>query len=413
MQKISPFFTKPSAAFFFPAALILYELSAYLTTDLIQPGIINVVKDLQADVSLAPASLSLYMAGGMALQWLLGPLSDRVGRRPVLLTGALIFTLACGAAIFVSSMTQFLAMRFIQGTSMCFIATVGYVTVQEAFDETKAIRLMAVITSIVLIAPVVGPLAGAALMYVTHWRLLFAVVTLMGFIAWLGLLLNMPETLPSPRAPLGATGVLKNFRDTFRNPVFRLGVATISLNYVPMMTWVAVSPAILIEGGGLTPAEFAWTQAPVFGAVIVANMLMAKCVKDPTAPSFIRRAIPVQLSGLGVLIVGNVLHPHVWLWSVLGTTIYMFGIGLIFAPLFRFTLFSNDLPKGTVSAALNIVVLCVSAISIEVARWLWFDAGGRLPFHLLAVVCGVLATLFMTALLRRIGSEPPMEKKDN
>ncbi len=78
-------------AVFFPAALILYDFSAYLTTDLIQPGILHVVRDFNADVALAPASVSLYMAGGMALQWLLGPLSDRIGRRPVLLTGALIF----------------------------------------------------------------------------------------------------------------------------------------------------------------------------------------------------------------------------------------------------------------------------------------------------------------------------------
>ena len=90
-----------------------------------------------------------YMAGGMALQWLLGPLSDRIGRRPVLLTGALIFTLACFATLFTTSMEQFLAARFVQGTSICFIATVGYVTVQEAFGQTKAIKLMAIITSIV------------------------------------------------------------------------------------------------------------------------------------------------------------------------------------------------------------------------------------------------------------------------
>ncbi|WP_329807632.1 MFS transporter, partial [Escherichia coli] len=84
-----------AATLFFPMALILYDFAAYLSTDLIQPGIINVVRDFNADVSLAPAAVSLYLAGGMALQWLLGPLSDRIGRRPVLITGALIFTLAC------------------------------------------------------------------------------------------------------------------------------------------------------------------------------------------------------------------------------------------------------------------------------------------------------------------------------
>ncbi len=78
------------------------------------------VRDFNADVSLAPAAVSLYLAGGMALQWLLGPLSDRIGRRPVLITGALIFTLACAATMFTTSMTQFLIARAVQGTSICF-----------------------------------------------------------------------------------------------------------------------------------------------------------------------------------------------------------------------------------------------------------------------------------------------------
>ncbi|NUC24614.1 MFS transporter, partial [Escherichia coli] len=94
------FFARHAATLFFPMALILYDFAAYLSTDLIQPGIINVVRDFNADVSLAPAAVSLYLAGGMALQWLLGPLSDRIGRRPVLITGALIFTLACAATMF-------------------------------------------------------------------------------------------------------------------------------------------------------------------------------------------------------------------------------------------------------------------------------------------------------------------------
>ena len=83
----------------FPLAMVIYDFSAYLTTDLIQPGIIHIIREFEADVALAPASVSLYLAGGLALQWLLGPLSDRIGRRPVLLTGAIIFALACFSMI--------------------------------------------------------------------------------------------------------------------------------------------------------------------------------------------------------------------------------------------------------------------------------------------------------------------------
>ncbi|MGF6343451.1 MFS family permease [Citrobacter sp. 506] len=401
MQRILAFFSQRTTTLFFPVALILYDFAAYLSTDLIQPGIINVVRDFNADVSLAPAAVSLYLAGGMALQWLLGPLSDRIGRRPVLIAGALIFTLACAATLLTTSMTQFLVARFVQGTSICFIATVGYVTVQEAFGQTKAIKLMAIITSIVLVAPVIGPLSGAALMHFVHWKVLFAIIAAMGLIALIGLALAMPETVKRGAVPFSARGVLRDFREVFRNRVFLFGAATLSLSYIPMMSWVAVSPVILIDAGGLSTSEFAWAQAPVFGAVIVANMVVVRFVKDPTQPRFIWRAAPIQLSGLAVLIAGNLLWPHVWLWSVLGTSLYAFGIGMIFPTLFRFTLFSNNLPKGTVSASLNMVILTVMAVSVEIGRWLWFN-GGRISFHLLAVAAGIAVVFTLAGLLKRV-----------
>ena len=121
-------------------------------------------------------------------------------------------------------------------------------------------------------------------------------------------------------------------------------------------------------------------------------------MKDPTNPRFIWRAVPIQLSGLFVLIAGNLLWPHVWLWSVLGTSLYAFGIGLIFPTLFRFTLFTNNLPKGTVSASLNMVILAVMAVSVEIGRGLWFN-GGRIPFHLLAVIAGVAVVFTLKGLL--------------
>ena len=389
----------------FPLALVLYDFAAYLTTDMIQPGIVQVVHDFNGDVSLAPLSVSLYMAGGMALQWALGPLSDRIGRRPVLLTGALIFTLACIATLFATSFELFLAARFIQGTSICFISTVGYVTVQEAFEPTKAIKLMSLITSAVLLAPVIGPLGGAALMHFVHWKVIFAVIAALGFLAWLGLALAMPETVKKQAQPIRASAVLRDFRAVFRNSVFQTGAATLALYYIPLMTWVAVSPVILIDAGGMTTAEFAWAQVPVFGALIAANIVMMRFVKDPTDPRYVRRSVPLQAMGLAIVMLGNLLYPHLWLWSVAGTSLYAFGIGLIFSTLFRFTLFSNDLPKGTVSASLNIVILSTMAVSIEVARWLWFSGGGRLPFHLLGMAAGIAAIFCLLRLLRQVARQ--------
>ena len=258
---------------------------------------------------------------------------------------------------------------------------------------------MAVITSVVLVAPIVGPLSGAALMHFIHWKALFGIIAAMGLVAWLGLLLTMPETVRRGDVPFSPLGVLRDFRNVFRNRIFLLGAATLSLSYIPLMSWVAVSPVILMDAGGLTTSEFAWSQVPVFSAVIIANLSVARWVKDPTRPRFVLSAVPVQMLGLAILIVGNLVWPHFWLWSVLGTCFYAFGIGLIFPTLFRFTLFSNDLPKGTVSASLNIVILSVSALSIEGARWLWFH-GGRLPFHLLAVAAGLIAACCLAGLLR-------------
>ena len=128
----------------------------------------------------------------------------------------------------------------------------------------------------------------------------------------------------------------------------------------------------------------------MFGAVIVANAIVARFVKDPTEPRFIWRAVPIQLVGLSLLIDYRQSAVTARLAVVgAGHQSVCFRDWFDFPTLFRFTLFSNKLPKGTVSASLNMVILMVMSVSVEIGRWLWFN-GGRLPFHLLAVVAGVI-----------------------
>lgn len=87
----------------------------------------------------------------------------------------------------------------------------------------------------------------------------------------------MPETVRRGDVPFSPPGVLRDFRNVFRNRIFT-GAATLSLSYIPLMSWVAVSPVILMDAGGLTTSEFA-RAVPVFSAVIIANLSVARWVK--------------------------------------------------------------------------------------------------------------------------------------
>lgn len=82
-------------ALLFPLCLVLYEFSTYIGNDMIQPGMLAVVQEFQVGNEWVPTSMTAYLAGGMFLQWLLGPLSDRIGRRPVMLTGVVWFIVTC------------------------------------------------------------------------------------------------------------------------------------------------------------------------------------------------------------------------------------------------------------------------------------------------------------------------------
>ncbi|WP_312182244.1 MFS transporter, partial [Pantoea sp. CTOTU46764] len=143
MARYQPITQLTGRVLLFPLALVLFEFATYIAHDMIQPGMLLVTSEFSVGPEWVSTSLTAYLMGGVVLQWLLGPLSDKYGRRPVLLFGILFFAAACILTTWVSSIEEFVALRFVQGISLCFIGAVSYAAVQEAFDEALAVRMMA------------------------------------------------------------------------------------------------------------------------------------------------------------------------------------------------------------------------------------------------------------------------------
>ncbi|KEY57218.1 MFS transporter [Serratia sp. DD3] len=379
-------------ALLFPLCLVLFEFTTYIANDMIQPGMLTVVAELNASAEWVPTSMTAYLAGGIFLQWLLGPLSDRRGRRPVMLAGIAFFIVACLAILLVTNIEQFLIMRFLQGIGLCFIGAVGYAAIQESFEESVCIKITALMANVALIAPLLGPLAGAAWIDIAPWQSMFVLFAILAAIAFVGLWKAMPETATLLGERFSAANLWRDYRQILANRRFLCGSLAIGFASLPLLTWIAQSPVILISGESLSTLNYALLQIPIFGALILGNLTLARLAGKYSIEQPIKLGAWPMLLGLLIAASATLFSAHSYLWMTAGLSFYAYGIGLANAGLYRLTLFSSDISKGSVSAAMGMLSMAIFTIGIELAKFAYVWGGNGLfnLFNLLSGLCWLL-----------------------
>jgi len=399
MPRFQPISQLTGRILLFPLALVLFEFATYIAHDMIQPGMLIVTSEFSVGPEWVSTSLTAYLIGGVVLQWLLGPLSDKFGRRPVMLSGILFFAVACILTNWVSSIEEFVGLRFIQGISLCFIGAVGYATIQEAFDEALAVRMMALMANVALLAPLAGPLAGAAFLTVGEWRTLFWLIGAVAALALAGLWYAMPETAGDRQKPLSLRSIISGYVALLKDRQVMRGSLAIGLVTVPCIAWVALSPVILIHGAQLSRIDYALLQVPVFAAMIAGNLTLGRLSSRLPIEQPIRLGAWPVVCGLAIAAVATLLDPQSYLWLTAGMSLYGFGTGLINAGLYRMTLFSSNAGKGSVAAMLGMISILIIALGIEAAKTAYFSFGTG-GFSLVNLICGLLWLGLVSAFLR-------------
>lgn len=377
------------ATLLFPLALVLFEFAVYIANDMAQPAMLQVTREFGVDAGWVPLSMTFFLLGGAALSWLTGPLSDRYGRRPVLLGGVVFFIVSCLATYLVSSIEAYMALRVLQGMGLCFINAVGYAAVQEAYAEKTAVRVTALMANVALIAPMVGPLAGAALIELAPWRSCFLFIAACALLALLGLWWKMPETVQPAANPRPLSRMGGDYLQLLRDRRFVLSVLCIPMLALPLMGWIALSPVLLVEDLGMSTLEYGLWQLPVFGGLIAGNLLLAARAEAwPLGRSVLLGMWPV-VGGLVLMLAGVLYGQQQHVFLVLGMTLMAVGEGMSFGVLYRFALMSSSLPKGVVSAGMSMLCMAGYGIGIELFRWAYI-AGSMTGFALLSVLTALV-----------------------
>ena len=303
-----------------------------LSIDMSLPAMPQLQETFGAGVSAVQLTLSVFLAGFALGQVVCGPLSDRRGRRPVLLAGLALYTLAGLACAGSTSLAMLVAARFVQGAGASVGPVVARAIVRDRFDSRKAAAVLSQMTQVMIVAPLLAPTLGGYLLVHLGWPAIFAVLgasgALMSFICWRFL----PETARPMRVgdDAKASGIRGGLRDVLKHRASLRHALTTCFAYAGMFAYVGSSPFVLMDGFGIAEENFGYFFALTAAALLVSATVNRALLKRH-APSLLilRRGVFVIFAAGASLALAS--------WSGVGGVAgvlvpmmaYMFGQGLV------------------------------------------------------------------------------------
>ncbi|WP_081195708.1 multidrug effflux MFS transporter [Halomonas sp. BC1] len=270
-------------------ALAPFAIDAYL------PAMGVLAESIGASIHHTELSISMFLFGFALGQLCFGPLSDRMGRKPVLLSGLVVFILASLMITTADSLASLLAWRFVQalGGGACVVNSAAIV--RDCFSGREAARVMSTMAMIMMLAPLVAPAVGSLLLYIAGWWLIFVFLAVYaGFLLWL-LGTRLPETR-APGLPVATPRqVLGNYASVLRHREGMGYICAVAASFAGLFAFVTASPFLYLEYFSLSPGVYPLVFGVNVVMIALSNRLNIHLLRKRTPQQNLRFGLTVQL----------------------------------------------------------------------------------------------------------------------
>lgn len=310
--------------------LLLPPLVAFqaISTDLYLPALPSIVADLETDVGAVQLTLSVFLVGFALSQLVYGPLSDRFGRRPLLIAGTALYAVASLLCMVAGSIEELVLLRLVQSIGACAGPVLGRAVVRDVYGPEESARVLAYLAAAMALAPAGGPILGGYLTLWFGWRASFAVLTLFGAASLAGVLALLPETNrrrdPTAMQP---SMLAANYAALLKSPVYRRYVTVAVCAYAGIFSFISGSSYVLIEVVGLGPELYGMCFAAVVLGYMAGSLLAGRLARRVGIDGLIRGGGALcALGGAGGLALALAVPASVA--SVVGPmAVFMLGAG--------------------------------------------------------------------------------------
>ncbi len=286
---------------------------APLAMDIYLASMPSMTQSLHASPDAVQLTLSLYMYGWGVAQLFVGPLSDRYGRRPLLIAGLTVFMFASVMCAASRTVEMLIAARVVQAMSMATVAVVPRAIVRDLYAGDRAAHMLSLMGMVLGIAPIVAPVLGSHVHAWLGWQANFVLVALYGAVALVCVVTGLPETLRTKN--LHAThvgGMLRNYAHLLRSRKFVGYLLVTAFTSSGLFAFLAGSAFVFVSVLGESEQGFGL----LFASVMIGNLsgatLGSRMVRQWGIDRMIGRASAVMLASgllLAVLAYAGVAHP--------------------------------------------------------------------------------------------------------
>jgi DHA1 family bicyclomycin/chloramphenicol resistance-like MFS transporter len=364
--------------------------------DTFLPAFSGIAASIGATPVQMQQTLSSYLLGFALMNLFHGALSDSFGRRPVVLWGMALFTLASVGCALSNSIGWLVLFRALQGMSAGAGIVVSRAIIRDMFPPADAQRVMSQVTIYFGVAPAVAPMVGGFLFVHANWHSIFWFLALVGSALWLGNWRLLPETLhPSQVQRFDVSTLLRGYWSMVRSPRFMVLVLASGVPFNGMFLYVLSAPVFLGQHLHLAPDQFFWFFVLTIGGIMGGAWLSGRLAGRIKPRHQIRHGFLIMFVVSIVNVTLNLLFtPQVW-WALLPIAVFAFGWALMVPVVTLLVLdqvperrgmassvqacigsLANALVAGVIAplvmhSTLLLAVTSLALMSVGIVAWIW------------------------------------------